>query len=47
MEYFDNVLEIDPNNINALKKKAFTLAQLGQVEKAIDYFEMATQIELQ
>ena len=47
MEYFDNVLEIEPDNINALKKKAFALAQLGQVEEARNYFEIATQIELQ
>jgi len=46
MEYFDSVLEIEPNNISALKKKAFALAQLGQVEEARDYFENATQIEL-
>jgi len=47
MEYFDNVLQIDSDNINALKKKAFTLAQLGQVEESRNYFEIATQIELQ
>jgi tetratricopeptide (TPR) repeat protein len=47
MEYFDNVLEMEPDNISALKKKAFALAQLGQVEEARDYFEIATQIELQ
>ena len=41
MEYFNNVLEIEPDNINALKKKAFALAQLGQVEEARDYFESA------
>ena len=45
--YFDNVLEIEPDNINALKKKAFALAQLGQVDEARNYFEIATQIELQ
>ena len=47
MKYFDSVLEIEPDNINALKKKAFALAQLGQIEEARDYFENATQIELQ
>jgi len=47
MEYFDNVLEMEPDNISALKKKAFALAQVGQVEEARDYFESATQIELQ
>ena len=47
MKYFDNILEIEPDNINALKKKAFALAQLGQIEEARDYFENATQIELQ
>gem|GEM_PF-924700 len=43
--YFDNVLEIDPDNISALKKKAFALAQLGQVEKAREFFEIVAQIE--
>ncbi|MGQ0791402.1 MAG: tetratricopeptide repeat protein [Nitrosopumilaceae archaeon] len=47
MEYFDNALEIEPDNINALKKKAFALAQIGQVEEARNYFEIATQTELQ
>jgi hypothetical protein len=47
MEYFDNVLEMEPDNTNALKKKAFALAQLGQIEEARDYFEIAAQIELQ
>jgi len=32
------VLEIEPNNIEVLKKKAFTLAQLGQLEEAKEYF---------
>ena len=45
--YFDNVLEIEPDNINALKKKAFALAQIGQIDEARGYFEVATQIELQ
>ncbi len=44
--YFDNVLEIDPDNISALKKKAFALAQLGQIEKAREFFEIVAQIEL-
>jgi len=47
IEYFDNVLEMEPDNISALKKKAFALAQLGRVEEARDYFESATQIGLQ
>ncbi len=47
MEYFDNALDMDPDNINALKKKAFTLAQLGELEEAGDYFEIANQIELE
>jgi len=36
--YFDNVLNIDPENSVALKKKAFLLAQLGQLEEAKNLF---------
>jgi len=35
--YFDNVLDIDPKNSVALKKKAFLLAQLGQLDEAKNF----------
>ena len=41
------VLEIEPNNIEVLKKKTFTLAQLGQLEEAKEYFGMVNQKELE
>jgi tetratricopeptide (TPR) repeat protein len=47
LQYFDMALEIEPNNIDVLKKKAFTLAQLGQIEDAKEYFEMVKQIKME
>ena len=37
--YFDNVLEIDPDNTVALRKKGSALAQLGELDKAKYYYE--------
>ncbi len=37
--YFDLVLEIDPQNYEATKKKAHVLAQIGQFDEATKYFE--------
>ncbi len=39
--YFDDVLDVEPENSEALKKKAFTLAQLGQIDDAMHYFKLA------
>lgn len=39
--YFDDVLDVEPENSEALKKKAFTLAQLGQIDDAAHYFKLA------
>ena len=47
LQYFDAALEIEPDNIDVLKNKAFTLAQLGQLEEASKYFEMANQMKLE
>jgi len=47
LQYFDMALEIEPNNIDVLKKKAFTLAQIGQLEDAREYFEMLNQMKLE
>jgi tetratricopeptide (TPR) repeat protein len=46
LQYFDMALEIEPNNMDALKKKAFTLAQIGKLEEARDYFEIVNQMKL-
>jgi len=35
--YFDNVLDIEPDNSVALKKKVFVLAQLGQLDEAKNF----------
>jgi hypothetical protein len=47
LQYFDMALEIEPNNVDVLKMKAFTLAQLDQLEKAREYFEMVNQMKLE
>ena len=39
--YFDAVLGIEPGNVNALENKGHTFAQLGNLEKAKMYFELA------
>ncbi|MFB5631457.1 MAG: tetratricopeptide repeat protein [Nitrosopumilaceae archaeon] len=39
--YFDDVLDIEPENSEALRKKAFTLAQLGQIDDAKHYFNLS------
>ena len=39
--YFDAVLEIEPDNSEALKKKGHTFAQLGNFERAKIFFELA------
>jgi len=36
--YFDNVLDVEPENSVALKKKVFLLAQLGQLDEAKNFF---------
>jgi tetratricopeptide (TPR) repeat protein len=46
LQYFDMALEIEPNNMDVLKKKAFTLAQIGKLEEAKDYFEIVNQMKL-
>jgi len=47
MENYDLALGIEPDNVDLLKKKAFTLAQLGFLEDAKDYFELANKIKSQ
>ncbi len=46
IEHYDLALEIEPDNVDLLKKKAFTLAQLGLLDEARGYFELAKHIEL-
>ena len=47
IEYFDRALESEPNNSNLLKKKAFSLAQLGELEEAAIYYKNATKFRVQ
>jgi tetratricopeptide (TPR) repeat protein len=47
LQYFDMALEIEPNNVDVLKMKAFTLAQLGQLEEAREFFELLNHMELE
>jgi len=44
IQHYDLALEIEPDNLDLLKKKAFTLAQLGLLDEARDYFELAKQV---
>ena len=45
LQYYDLALEIEPDNIDLLKKKSFILAQLGLLDDAKDYFEAAHQMQ--
>jgi len=44
IQHYDLALEIEPDNLDLLKKKAFTLAQLGLLDEARDYFELVKQM---
>ena len=39
--YYDKVLEIDPNNVNALSFKGLSLNRLGDYIEALKYFDKA------
>jgi tetratricopeptide (TPR) repeat protein len=43
--YFDQVLEIEPNNTKALILKGAMLGQLNQSQKAISYFDKVLEID--
>jgi len=43
IQIYDFALEIEPDNPDLLKKKAFTLAQLGLLDEARESFELAKQ----
>ena len=40
LTYFDAVLDVEPENFEALNRKAFTLAQLGEIDEAEHYFNL-------
>jgi tetratricopeptide (TPR) repeat protein len=42
---YDEVLQIDPKNIDALNKKAYTLVELGKYEEAIKYCDKVLEID--
>jgi len=44
--YFDDALNVEPENFDALKKKSFSLAQLGKIEEAKYYFTLARQLDI-
>jgi len=44
--YFDDALNVEPENFDALKKKSFSLAQLGKIEEAKYYFKLARQLDI-
>ena len=43
--YYDNALEIEPENHILLKDKAFTLAQLGKLDDAKLHYELANEFK--
>ena len=45
LQNYDLALEIESNNPDLLKKKAFTLAQLGLLDEARDYFELSKHMK--
>ena len=44
ISYFDKVLEIDPNHVDALGSKAAALAQLGKTESALSLYDVILEI---
>ena len=44
IQHYDLALEMEPDNLDLLKKKAFTLAQLGLLDEAREYFELTKQM---
>lgn len=46
-EYFDKVLSIDPNNVEALDRKGLSLVKLGDYENAIKFYDRALKIDPQ
>ena len=45
VEYFDHVLDIEPNNVDALTGKGYALDSLGNSTGAIEYFDRALEID--
>ena len=45
IKHYDLALEFEPDNVELIKMKAFTLAQLGLLDEARNYFEAAKQIK--
>jgi tetratricopeptide (TPR) repeat protein len=45
IHHYELALEIEPDNVDLLKKKAFTLAQLGLLDEAREYFELANKLK--
>lgn len=39
ISYLDQILEIDPNNLDALRGKGSALFELGRIEEAVTYFD--------
>jgi len=45
ISYFDQVLEIEQNNVEALAKKGDALAELGKLEEAASYYDKVIRIK--
>ncbi|CAM3307733.1 glycosyltransferase [Rhodothermus bifroesti] len=45
LRFFKSVLDVDPQNTRALNDAGLVYAELGEVEKAVEYFEKALQYD--
>jgi len=45
LSYFDKVLEIEPNHLNATNNKGVLLKVLGKADEALSYFDKVLEIE--
>ena len=45
IEWYDKVLKIDPNDVNALNNKGLALNNLGKYQEAIEWYDKALEID--
>jgi tetratricopeptide (TPR) repeat protein len=45
LEYYDNLLEIDPNDVKSLNNKGVELAVQFKIEKAMEYFDKVLKLD--
>ena len=45
LEYFDQILQVDPEYIDVLNNKGLALGKLGRYDEAITWYDKALEIE--